>query len=388
MFREMSETEMILRNIKNVKMIDIYELTGINEDIKKGCAAISVFYDVNKNINLCEMDDGFSLLEDWVFDLYRKEKNKQNESSFNAILHDSIIMNERTRNFLKYGCRERDESYLEEYYAEEPVEFPEVAYESKLSRRFLPLISYALKGLYTANGIKLKVSMEKAGWRGKGLIYGVVNKNKKMFAVEIIQMNYSEFDVKVSNFLQNGNVLNIKIINDNRRIVLRYSSEYHKIDGESIFSLHENGYFEKHEFMRDGKKIFCDTWGKGKGGAVKLTEEDRKLLPFRPANDIIMCLPWGMRFCFQSENTQNDNYVLEENKCCQLYPMADYSESKCWSVIKNTDTGIRLNISYVFIFKMLLKDRRTQVYFAPVGLNCTERFRNRLEGRCFIINGK
>lgn len=384
MFREMSETELTIRNIKNVKMIDIYELTGLNDDLKRGCAAISVIYDVNKNINLCELDDGFELLQRWVFEYYRNIKN--NKKNRDLIVHDDVVMNDSTRCFLEYGITERDEQYLEPYYSMTPAEYPEVAFESTLSDRFLPLVSYVLKGLYVSSGIKLKITMEKAGWRGKGVIYGIINRKKRIFAVEIIQISFSEFAVKVNNFLQDGNVLNIKISNNNRSIVLKYNSRYHNIDGKSVFSLNENGYFEKHEFMRNGRQIFCDTWGKGKKEKEKLTADEKKLLPFPNAADSVICLPWGMFFCYQTTRVEKNNFTVEENKCCQLYPKAGYSESECWSVIKNDDSNIKLSLSYALMYKMLLKAGKTQVYFAPERNNSMEKFRKKLEGRYFITD--
>lgn len=187
MFREMSETELTIRNIKNVKMIDIYELTGLNDDLKRGCAAISVIYDVNKNINLCELDDGFELLQRWVFEYYRNIKN--NKKNRDLIVHDDVVMNDSTRCFLEYGITERDEQYLEPYYSMTPAEYPEVAFESTLSDRFLPLVSYVLEGLYVSSGIKLKITMEKAGWRGKGVIYGIINRKKEFLLLKLFRFH-------------------------------------------------------------------------------------------------------------------------------------------------------------------------------------------------------
>ena len=379
MFRKMSEIELIIREIDNVRMIDIYEMTGIKDDPEEGCAAISVFYGGDKHINLCELDSGFMYLVGKVFEIYGKSRG-----AARGILAEGIIMDEKTRQILESGWELRDESFLEPYYDLKPTDIPDVGFESADSARFIPMISYMLQGLYMVTGKKLEITGSRNGWRGTGIIYGLINGTRIPFAVKINQVTEERFNLKVNNFLVDGGQLEATISIENRQIVLNYKADRSDFKGISIFNLHENGYSENHEAYLEGRKIFADTWGRSAKEAVRLSEDERKLLPWDCGDSEFHSLPWGMIFAYKKEVLEHDGIRIEENKCCHVYKAAGYSDSVCWTRIINTDTKVSLDTSSIRMQRLLIPGRRLQTYFVPCIGNHSEKYERNLEDRYFI----
>ena len=387
MFRRMSEIELTINEIDKVRMIDIYELTGIKDDPEAGCVAISVFYGGDKHLNLCELDQGFEILAGRIFEIYDEYAGKKNsESNEVEIISDEIVMDEKTRRILECGRIGRNEEFLESYYKISPVEIPDVAFESAEAERFIPLVSYMLQGLYLVNGKKMEVTGVRNGWRGAGVIYGLLNGERLTFGLKISQTTDDRYIVKVCNFLEQGNFLEAEIVIRNREIILKYASEKVDFKGISIFNLHENGYSERHEAFKDGVKIFCDTWGKREMEKIALTKEEMTLIPWKCDEKAFHSLPWGMVFIFDSERTDKGDWLVTENRCCHLYKKARYSENRCWTRVKNRDTALELNISSVRMLRLLLGKGRSQTYFVPCTGIHSERYVKYLQGRNFVLS--
>lgn len=383
MFRKMSETELIIREIDDVRMIDIYELTGAKEDPEEGCAAISIFYGGDKHINLCEMDDGFLYLVGRVFEIYGEERGRSK-----GMLTEDIIMDDKSRQILECGWQSRDESFLEPYYGLEPVDIPEIGFESAEAARFTPLISYMLQGLYLMNGRKLEITGGKNGWRGAGILYGLSNGNRIPFALKITELTEERHSVKINNFMEEGCLLNAVITTQNHSILLEYESEQLDFKGSSLFNLHENGYSERHLAYKEGKKIFADTWGKRGAEKINLSPDEIKLLPWQCDGASYHSLPWGMIFAYKKEITEKNGFSIEENKCCHIYKAAGYSESACWTTVKNPETKICLDTSSVRMQRLLTTEGRMQTYFVPCLGNHSEKYEKYLEDRYFVTESQ
>lgn len=375
MFREMSETELVIQSIENVRMISIYELTGIGDEPDKGCAAISIFYGNDKHINLCELDDGFDILADKVFEIYGDIEDKS-----------KVVTDDRTRGILESGWQNRDEAFLERYYEMTPSDLPKVAFESAVSGRILPIAEYLMDAVYRILGIKYERTLTKTGWRGAGVIYGMINDSRVVSGVRITQTTEVEYHVLVNNFIQAGNVLEIIVNFGNAGIILEYYCKFRNIHGTGIYSLEKGGYTEFHEAFRDGRKIFRASEDRKNTEPVLLSEAEKKLIPWSIDDNEAVMLPWGMVYVLRQERSEVNSCVVDEYRCCFLFREAMYSENRCWTRIKNNDTKFTLKTSSVIMHMLELKDGICQVYFAPHAGNHKVRYRQQLEGNIFITD--
>lgn len=372
MFREMSETELVINSIENVKMISIYELTGIGDEPDKGCAAISILYGKDKYINLCELDDGFEILADKVFEIYGDIGDKS-----------EVLVDDRTRAILEGGWQDRNEEFLEKYYQMESSQFPKVAFESATGRRIMPLVKYIVEAVYKILGIKYEITLTKNGWRGAGVIYGIHNGDRVVSGVKVIQNSNREYLVYVNNFIETANVLELTVVMGNDCIIVRYACDYRDIHGTGIYSLEQNGYTESHETYRDGQLIFKDSRDVCAAEA-KPDEEVKKLVPWQYDGKSVVELPWGMKYIIERDCSKKNSCVIDEYRNCFLYPEAHYSENRCWTRVTNDDKKFSLKTSSVVMHIMTLPKRAKQVYFMPLVGNHKSRYRHQLEGRIFV----
>ena len=80
MFRRMTEQEIAIRKINNLRMVAVYEFTeavrrgeadsrGTDAD-RDGCTAVTVLYGDNEQITLSELDPYYEVLIERLFALY------------------------------------------------------------------------------------------------------------------------------------------------------------------------------------------------------------------------------------------------------------------------------------------------------------------------------
>lgn len=80
MFRRMTEQEIAIRKINNLRMVAVYEFTeavrrgeadsrGTDAD-RDGCTAVTVLYGDNEQITLSELDPYYEVLIEQLFALY------------------------------------------------------------------------------------------------------------------------------------------------------------------------------------------------------------------------------------------------------------------------------------------------------------------------------
>lgn len=373
MFREMSETELIIQGIKNVRMISIYELTGINDEPGRGCAAISVFYDREGQINLCELDEGFDILADRIFEIYGEAENRE-----------QIFMDDRTRSILECGWLKRSDDFLDKFYDADAAELPRVAFEAALSRRFLPLAEYVLASLYRILGIKYEVTSDKTGWRGCGAIYGMKSGTRVISGVKIIQTADDKYEITVNNFAEFGKVLNITAFLFNSCIILDLESEYRSIRGTGRYDLNENGYTEAYEVFSGDKLIFRDKNIKGREEKNEISEDLKSIIPFECTESSAVRLPWGLLYLSRCATEEKNGYSVENFTSCYLFTEIKYSETRCWTRVTNFANKLSLKTLSVIMLSMILADGSIQTYFVPHIGNHKRRYRKKLEGRVYI----
>lgn len=376
MFREMSEIELTIRSIEQVRMISIYELTGTGVRPGHGCAAIAVLYGKNGQINLCELDEGFNLLVDRVFEIYEELPDKQ-----------QVAMDEKTRKILESGLQEKDESFLEVFYSLTPVPFPKVGFESALARRFLPMVEYLLDAFYKMLGIKYEVTISKPGWRGAGVVYGLLNGQRLVSGVRIVQNSAEEYEINVNNFPGAGNTLRLIVSVFRDSLLVEFSSSFQQFVGTGIYELKGNGYVESFEAFKEGKKVFVDSREIRCGEGLLDGEECRDILcliPWPFEGCVAVKLPWGLYCLTARERNETAEFLVDDYRSCFVYRDAGFSESCCWTRITNKETGFSLKTSSVMMQQMKLVHGGFQTRFLSHPGNHKNRYRQMLEGRYFM----
>lgn len=374
MFREMSETEITIRGIENVRMLSIYELTGMKDDSSQsGCAAISVLYGKEDSINLCELDEGFELLADRVFELYGEIKDTS----------DAYI-DDRTRKILESGLHARDDGFLEKYYSMTPADMPAMAFESKLSQRILPIAEYVMTGLYRMLGVKYEITQSNPGWRGASVIYGMLGGTRNISGVRIFQNSKEEYEVRINNFIEQKNVLNINISMVKDIIIITYFCEHDSIHGVGTYKLGAGEYTETYETFKDGKLIFRDSKTVQNENEIALTDDERKLIFWGNDAGRAVLLPWGMLYLLQSAQNDTEHCITEEYKSGYLFRKSLYFEGRSYTRITNKDMKVSVSTTSVRALRMITTGGRLQTYFVPGMGNNKSRYKKHLMGRYFL----
>ena len=120
MFRRMTEQEIAIRKIHDLRMVAVYEFTeavsggkinplGTDPD-RDGCTAVTVLYGDNEQITLSELDPYYEVLIGRVFELYGEAANPS-----------AILMNEKTRALFESGRFTEEAHFQREFLAKDTV---------------------------------------------------------------------------------------------------------------------------------------------------------------------------------------------------------------------------------------------------------------------------
>ena len=213
MLRKMTEEEIRIRKMENLRMVSLYEFTDAvrTSDAARakkggkpaGCTAITVLCDEGEQFTLSELDPYFEELAEQVMKLYEEAENR-----------DSILMNPPTRAVLEAGITSGEEPFLKPFFELQGVRTPAIPFASRLGLRFLPLTVYLvneLEGLIGRNGT---VVGQTVGWRGKAVLRLKVLRAITEHPVIIRQVSDGELRVSVGNYPRNLENLTMDIVVD------------------------------------------------------------------------------------------------------------------------------------------------------------------------------
>lgn len=352
-FNPMSEIEITIRKINDIKMVHIYELTGANLSAGvSGLVAIAVTYGDNQQLNLSENDEGFQSLVNRVYTLYNANSN--------------ILMDETTRALLDGGFNLTNETLLDEYYKLEPAEYPLIVVDSVMSKRFLSVVEYLINSLYQLFDIEIHFLKSTAGWRGAMLFEVESTSEKKTIFAKTTKLGDGMFAISITNILKLGATLlvNVRIGFDDFEI--SFVSEALELSG--VF-----GYSYKDKLLRESKEIFHED------KSIYYDVVDRELV------DDKYILPFGLEYKVSEKTTVSGDIESTEYVGCYTWTNADFSEVKGWTEVFNVAKKLRLKIHSAHYQSLELRDGRCQTYFIEADGNASERYRNCLQGKYFVV---
>ena len=385
----MEKREIEIRRITDLRMIQFYEITGIaiKSSIPEGmpaaggCAALAVYYGDNKRINMNATEPFFDLLVNRVFELY----NSMSEEEKSAVL-----MNEYTSAVLAGGACPAEDHAFGRYFGLDPVETPEIPFESTRAKRFAPLIEFLALNIYRALGFELVVSRIKYGWRGAFTLYGAVNGEQVMLSCRVHKVNDGFYVVSAADFLKKNTSLTLNVETEPDYINLVYESAGAKVFGNSRFIFEDAKVAETHSIrFRDDEIFFENTENEpDKSGKIpeELKEKLEELLPGHENIAYTYRLPWGPVYVRYESGKEDGEISSKDYATALVFPGAEFAEIRGCREIQNARTGIKIKVDSFFMRRLLLSGKRMQLHFVPRTANANGRYREELEGKYFIVD--
>ena len=392
MYKFMDKERIEISQISNLKMIHIYDLSGIDGDTSNSIGtinsarvpALAVYYGQNKQINLCFMDKNYNYLVEKVLSLYSELREK-----------NSIIMDERTKQFLELAF-EKGESMLttqskrgKNYINIESLKVPRYSEEGYKRTVMMPIIQHYLTELYSLWDMKIEFFDAVSGWHGNGVIKGIKNNHDIMFPVRTAFFESGRYQVIVGNFLEERNCITFNIRYEQENFMVSFESDDYKLYGESNFSF-------------TPQRAVCTTKVSLNGTVVYYNEEQVHKADALVVNDIIALdileidtskakiyeFPWKSYYLYSYDCKEEnggkswsfDTTYVEKN--CKTIFVRQYA----WSVVENINDGVYLKVDGARI-EHLIPNREKgdmQTLFLPVGYSSSCDYKQNLEGKYFI----
>lgn len=385
MFRRMNKKEIEIKKINGLRMVQFYEISGVviksgvpdGMPAPAGCSALAVYYGDNKRINMNETEAYYELLVNRIYELY---------NALSDAKKSEILMNEYTRSLLDSGVKTKDNAFFAQYYGMTPVDVPELAYESSLSKRFASVAEYLAESISKATGSEICINKRQCGWRGAITLSGLAGEEKIAMHCRVIKENDGLYVIFVTNFLKTFRTLTINAETDADYINLVYESDDGEISGNSRFIFEEEKVLETHSISFKNDQIFYENIENPieKGNPEGLQENQKRLLPDGKNISCIYTLPWNTVYVRYSEEKSEGEIEIRDYSVTLLSPDAMVSETRGRREVKNNRTGIRIKTDSFFMRKILLSKERIQTYFVPKTANSNGKYREKLEGRVFI----
>ncbi len=397
MFCEMTPREVEIRLIHNIRLIQIYELSGtiaklnerddvanesrfVREDREYACMAMAVTYGESRQINLSELDEGFEYLVNHIIRMYR-----------NSEYREKILMDRVTREFLEAAIVPEDRSAWNRYYKLKPGTAV-ASMDSALAKRFLPVVEYLIVGLNKVLGEKqdLEITSATCGWRGAGRIQASIGKQKASFLVRTERITDTGFRIFVTEFPKKDSVMTIRVDTAYDCLRLRYESDDPDMRGESKFFFYRTGFREEHAVYRNGVPVYfnaedhdendplVDAGGTGFRNRVWfcMLPDNRKVVN-------IYKLPCNILYVLQEEITNGKQLQSIDALGTYAYDGADYLQAFGRTNLYNIKSKMRLHTDSSLAELCCLRNGLVQTYFAAREGNQSGRYSERLANRFF-----
>ncbi len=376
MFRVMSDMEITIAQISDLKMVHIYELTGL--DVTKageGCSAIAVYYRESEKLNLNEYDPCFQDLFDKLLELYAATPNKE-----------AISMDPVTREILEAGVGIMHDMGFAGFQKENGTLLPFFPYDSLLSKRFLPLAEYFLCAAYKVLDIDLMIIGREHGYRGASLLVASNKGEEKEYYVKIQKKDEKRTTIKITNFAKPGGLLTIEICMEWDSMSADYYSDDGEFEGKSIYLFGRDKMTEKHDMTFRDKKVFLEQAEK-EMQKEQTNDYDKELFLIDVPVIGKYSLPWGIDYYSLWE--QLGDSLDADVETCRLYGIYEYKEADFADIqssihIENETTNVKLSVNSVRVYRCRMQDGRMQSYFVPMENHSMGRYKKELAGKYFL----
>lgn len=374
MYQFMTKQEIEIEQINHLKMIHLYQLGGSD--------AIAVYYDNNKQMNLCSMDKGYPALMKKVLQLYSECADK-----------DSIIIDTNTRTLFEKTLTA--EAFYTSFYHRigkhyqniESTFSPKFASECVLRETLTPMLKYYLSQLYHMWNINVVFEEESLGWHRNCVFKVQKNEEILLLPVRMTPTRDNEFCVTIGNFLQDLCKLTFEIMYEENQLFIRFESEEFKLFGESRFEIALGTVSGYTTIWEAGQPVYHQ-----QEPVEYLTdfETHPKLLnnlnmDFTHAT--ICKLPWGGHIIVRQLEQADENYKRTD------YDTLFFEEYRSkltlhlysHSLVENMSDGLKLRTDGAIMNQLYYGDKRPEVetHFLSAGYYSGWDYKTYLENRYF-----
>ncbi len=382
MLHRMTEQEIAIRKIKNLRMVSIYEFTsavqkegtaGTPSGKPSGCTAVTVLYGDGKQITLSELDPYFEELTERILEVYAETADR-----------NSVLMDEVTRKLMEKGAEALRDPALKGIPKGKGRLTPVMHYDSCMARRFLPLTEYIIGQLESVLERNGTITDRVTGWRGRGMLRLQRGSEAGDHPVEILREGKSEYKIVIGNYPDSGENLRVQVFMRPEETEVAFAAERTELVGQFRFAY---GFSEMETWLSvslDGKEIGYENEKYPADPAEKPDEREQKLLPDGTVPTVIYRLPFGAS-CMMSEKKQKSGDIRRFDFLrSMVFADAGYAETLSWTMIKNEKSGVVLRKNNCRTIRTEIGEGRYQTYYDEAEGGASGRYRTSLSGRFFI----
>ena len=381
MYRFMNEEELEIRQMKHLKMVHLYRLADND--------ALAVYYDDDKQMNLCAMDANYHILMETVLSLYSL-----------CEAPDTIIMDESTRALLDRAVagKECHTAFFnrigQKYLNTEGTSAPTFASEGILRQCVMPMIKYYLNQLYHMWDYKVVFEKEPRGWRRNCVLKLREGEDTLILPIKMDFAQGNECRIIVANFLKDLTQLTSEITYREDRLYVWFECPEMGLLGESHYEITGKGINAFTSIRVDGKLVYHQNEPveilTPEDDRVRFLLEKKALLEEAEISleqTSIYQLPWkGLVLCSRRENSSN---TIQRTDYDMIY-IESYTDKIAlrqfsYSLIEDTVTKLKLRTDGAIMRKLYFGDRMkgVETFFLPVGCYSGWDYKKYLENRYF-----
>lgn len=377
----MSEEEIEIRQISDLKMIHLYQLNGND--------AIAVYYSDNKQINLCSIDDHYNLLMKQILTLYAQCEDK-----------NSIIIEDTAKQFLNEALA-RDTHHTaffnrigKQYTNQEGTLCPRFTSDGIIRDTLLPMIRYYLQQLYQMWNSDIIFEEETVGWHRNCVLTAKTGNDTFIMPVRLTMLNDNAYKISVGNFIHNFSNLEFEIFYEEDQLHVLFENTKLELFGESYFKWDKQQpkayttiHIEKKVVYHQDEPVKQLTYTKEQLQVA--LHQKSYLLDFDThfTHAAIYQLPWNDFIIYRNYQTQDEHVkridydTIYINEYRTKLTLRHYS----YSLVENKTDGLKLRTNGAIMRKLYYGNKRKEIetLFLPVGYYSGWDYREYLENKYF-----
>lgn len=385
MYKFMSNEEIEIQQMSQLKMIHLYQLGGSD--------ALAVYYGDNKQINLCAMDTYYNVLMKKVLSLYSLCEDK-----------DSIIMDTSTREIFENAMSGKNyhtgffNRIGKKYMQMEGSTAPTFASDGVLRETLIPMLKYYLKQLYHMWDVHVEFEREPLGWRRNCVLKVRKGEEISILPMKMDFLRDNECRVIIGNFLQALSEIKFEISYREDQLYVWFESEHFSMVGESHFeilprvhaytTIRVNSQVVFHQDEDFPTLTSSDECLQKISNLPELLEDAE----IKPDEAQIYKLPWDGLVLFGLIETRQENLHWGDYDIIYIeqYRKKRILRQFSHSLIENRADGLKLRTDGAALQKLYYGDdlENIETHFLPVGYYSGWDYKELLENKYFYQNGE
>lgn len=373
----MTEEEIIISKIKNLRYIKIFDLFN-NSWNNKAVAAVLINYINEKgrlsSICYCEKDKLFDVFVDKIMERYNLEKN-DNKINYGNQLTKEIIEN-------NYEFAQTIPS--EKYISKKGVDNPILNYEKDEFLKFKNIITYFINQISTFFGLNIKLNDKIYGNRSNYSIVCEINGRERIIPLNYKKISENNYEIVLNNLIGNLNFIKLNINYKIDKVEINWSVLSLNLEYKSIYYFDTNIF--KEELVSSGKTLYHNN---SVNKNVTETLNNDLIEETSEINKPLNVLPWKDLYTYDKTYISQDNSDIFIERTTYIYDMLDRLsiDIRYEKTYNNKNSIIRLNGMHekINIYKVI-DDKNIiylfERYFSKVS-HSLGKYKNHLENKSF-----